>query len=286
MATAAMTSPTAPPRELFYRHALVTRVCHWINVLCIAVLLMSGLQIFNAHPALYWGQYGADNDDSRRWLEIGAMDGPDGRPVGMTRVGPVMVETTGVLGLSTASNGALTAIGFPGWATLPSYRDLATGRRWHFFFAWVFIINGLVYLTVSLATGHLGRDLLPRLRELRPSSILHDIWTHLKLQFPRGEEAKRYHVLQKLAYSGVVFVLLPLIVFTGLTMSPSNTAAWHWLTELFGGRQSARSIHFIAATLLVLFIIVHLVMVLLAGPLNEIRSMITGRFAIPPEKKA
>ena len=286
MATAAMTPMTAPPRELFYRHGVITRICHWINVLCIAVLLMSGLQIFNAHPGLYWGQYGADSDDSKRWLEIGAIDGPNGQPLGMTRVGPLMFETTGVLGLSRAPNGSLTAIGFPGWATLPSYRDLATGRRWHFFFAWVFIINGLVYLIAGLLGGHLGRDLLPRLRELRPSNILHDIWTHIRLQFPRGEDAKRYHILQKLAYSGVVFVLLPLIVFTGLTMSPSNTAAWHWLTELFGGRQSARSIHFIAASLVVAFILVHLLMVLLAGPINQIRSMITGRFAIPPEKTA
>ena len=287
MASAALTdTATAPPRrELFYRHALVTRICHWINVVALSILLMSGLNIFNAHPALYWGMFGADADNNKRWLEIGAVDGPDSRAHGMTRIGPVTVDTTGVLGISKDAMGDDTAIGFPGWATLPSYRDLALARRWHFFFAWLFIINGLIYLTAGLVTGHFGQTLLPKLKELRLSNIWHDIKSHALLQFPRGEDAKRYHILQKLAYCGVVFVLLPLMVFTGLTMSPSNAAAWNWLSEVFGGRQSARSIHFITANLIVGFIIVHVLMVVLAGPYNEIRSMITGRFAIPPEKR-
>ena len=104
--------------------------------------------------------------------------------------------------------------------------------------------------------------------------------------FPTGDAALRYNILQKLSYVGVIFVLLPLMVLTGLTMSPAMDAAWPWLLDLFGGRQSARSIHFICAALLLGFILVHLMMVLLAGPINEIRSMITGRFRVPPDRSA
>lgn len=284
-----MTSETAianPVKAVpFYRHSLLTRLTHWTNVIAFCVMLGSGLQIFNAHPALYWGQYGADDDNARRWLEIGAIDGVDGKPHGMTRIGPVSFDTSGVLGLSSP-DGVTTAIGFPNWATIPSSRDLATGRRWHFFFAWVLVLNGLTYLGGGLLSGHLRKDLLPKLRELSPSHIAHDIWQHMRLKFPKGEDAKRYHILQKLSYSGVVFILLPAMVLSGLTMSPSNVATWDWLLDLFGGRQSARSVHFISASLLVAFIVVHLVMVLLAGPINEVRSMITGWFKVEPEGKA
>jgi thiosulfate reductase cytochrome b subunit len=112
--------------------------------------------------------------------------------------------------------------------------------------------------------------------------VLHDIGEHLRLRFPRGEAARHYNVLQKLAYLGVLFILGPLILATGLTMSPAMDAAFPWLLNLFGGRQSARTLHFIAAALVVLFIIVHLAMVLLAGPVRELRSMITGRYVLPP----
>jgi thiosulfate reductase cytochrome b subunit len=284
MATIAPTDPigiAAPSR--FYRHRLIVRLTHWTNVVAICVMLMSGMQIFVAHPALYWGQYGADSDNGPRWFEIGSIDAPNGKSMGVTQIGPLTFDTTGVLGLSKDATGQLQAIAFPGWATLPSYRDLATGRRWHFFFAWVFALNWLTMIGSGMVSRHLRRDVLPTKNELRPSNILHDIGTHIRLRFPKGEEAKRYHILQKLAYCGVLFGLLPLMILTGLTMSPSNDAAWGWLMVLFAGRQSARSIHFISATLIVAFVIVHLAMVLLAGPINEIRSMITGWFTIPPE---
>src|SRR5205823_13878972 len=125
----------------------------------------------------------------------------------------------------------------------------------------------------------------PSARELRPASLWHDIKDHARLRFPTGEAARRYNILQKLSYIGVIFLLLPMMVLTGLTMSPGIDAAWPWLLDLFGGRQSARSIHFLAATALLLFILVHLMMVVLAGPINEIRSMITGRFRVPPERQ-
>jgi thiosulfate reductase cytochrome b subunit len=232
--------------------------------------------IFNAHPRLYWGQYGANPDPA--WLEIGAADGR-----GYLRIGEESFDTTGVLGLQTVDRRE-RRVAFPGWATIPSSYDLALSRRWHLTFAWVFALGVVAYGLVSLVNGHLRRDLLPSAGEMRPRSLWREIRSHARLNFPKGEAARHYNVLQKLAYLAVILGLIPLMILTGLTMSPGMDATWGWLTDLFGGRQSARSIHFICAALLVLFIVVHLVMVVLAGPVNEVRSMITGNYRLPKEK--
>jgi thiosulfate reductase cytochrome b subunit len=263
---------------LVRRHSGVTRLTHWINVLALSLLLMSGLQIFNAHPALYWG---AKSTFERPWLSIGAVE-RGGQPVGVTRLAGRTFETTGLLGWS-GKPGAASPRAFPAWATVPSWRDLASGRRWHFFFAWLFVTNGLIYLAWSLIGGHIRRDLWPTRAQLRLRHVLHEIVTHAQLKFPKGEEARSYNVLQKLSYLAVALLLLPLMVATGLTMSPGFDAAAPWLLDLFGGRQSARSIHFVCASLIVLFVIVHLVMVVASGLWNNIRSMITGRYAIEVE---
>jgi thiosulfate reductase cytochrome b subunit len=267
---------------LFHRHTLAVRVTHWINALAIFFLLMTGLNIFNAHPSLYWGQYGANADRAAdpAWLQIGSTGGS--APKGYVRIGDRLFTTTGVLGRSASKAGPQQAIAYPHWATFPSYRDLATARNFHFFFAWVLVINGVVYLGYGLLSGHIRRDLLPKAGELAPANIGHDIASHARLDFPRGEAAKRYHILQKLAYGGVIFILIPGLVLTGLGMSPGINAAWPFILDLTGGRASARSLHWIFANLMLLFIIVHLLMVLLAGPWNEIRSMITGKFRIDP----
>ncbi|TPV97972.1 MAG: hypothetical protein USCAAHI_02604 [Beijerinckiaceae bacterium] len=270
-----------PRRIAVYRHARITRLTHWINLPCVAVLLMSGLQIFNAHPALYWGQSGSDDD--RPLFEIGADDSGDGPPVGFTRIGSSTFVTTGILGVSRNAAGDEVQLGFPGWMTIPSWRALAWGRPWHFFFAWLFVANLLVYLAAGLASGHLGRNLLPSATQLRPRSLFKDIADHLRLKFPRGEAARHYNPLQKLTYLVVIFVLLPLMILTGLTMSPGMDAILPWLVDIFGGRQSARTVHFITAGLIVLFVFVHVAMLILAGPLNELRSMITGKFVISLE---
>lgn len=274
---------THPARHLAYRHAAVTRLTHWINLVCVSVLLMSGLQIFNAHPALYWGQYGADHDPSV--FQIGSEEASDGRLTGFARIGSKTMTTTGVLGVSANPDGEIVERGFPRWLTLPGFRDLHLGRRWHFFFAWLFVANLAIYYVGGLANGHLSRDLLPSRRELRLKAILHDALDHLRLRFPRGEAALRYNILQKLSYLGVIGILLPVIIVSGLTMSPGMDAILPWLVDLFGGRQSARTVHFIAASLIVLFVFVHIAMVLLAGPVNELRSMITGRLVIYPETR-
>lgn len=268
------------PRQVVYRHRLATRLTHWINALCISVLLLSGLQILNAHPQLYWGQYGADND--RAFIEFTAEEKGDSL-IGHTRIGSLTLNTTGVLGASRGADGMLQARGLPSWATLPSYQDLATGRRWHFFFAWLLVLNGLVYLGFGALSGHFKRDLAPTKAELKPSHIIKDIWDHARLKFPTGEAALHYNILQKAAYIGVI-ALVATMGLTGLTMSPGVDAFAPVLLDIFGGRQSARTIHFIAAGLILGFIAVHLLMVLLAGPINEVRSMITGRYVLPPEK--
>lgn len=258
------------------RHSLITRLTHWLNVLCLSFLLLSGLQIFNAHPELYWGHYGADGDPAV--LTIGS-DARKGEAHGFVRIAGAEFATTGILGVSDV-DGELTPRAFPAWATIPSFQDLAAGRRWHFFFAWLFVVNGILYLGLSVVSGHFRRDLAPTTNQLSPRHLWHEVLDHARLRFPEGEEARHYNALQKLTYLAVIFVLLPLMVLTGLTMSPGINAALPWLVEVFGGRQSARTIHFVTASFLVLFVIIHIAMVVLSGTWNNIRSMITGRYAI------
>lgn len=267
--------PAQPAREKFYRHSLAVRVTHWVNVLCLTILLVSGLQIFNAHPALYWG---AQSDFDNPLMSITAEREGD-RIVGVTTLFGRSFETTGLLGVSGPDT-TPGARAFPAWITLPSYQDLATGRRWHFFFAWLFVVNGLFYLLYGFASRHLWRDLVPASAQLR--GIGGTIADHLRLRFHRGAEARHYNVLQKLAYLGVIFILLPLSVLSGLTMSPALNAAFPQLLDLFGGRQSARTLHFVAASLLVAFVFVHVIMVLVSGAWNNLRSMLTGWFAPGP----
>ena len=233
--------------DLVPRHRLSTRLWHWANALALFILLMSGLMIFNAHPRLYWGEYGANPDAA--WLQIGSLEG----------------------------------IAFPGWLTIPSNYSLADARIWHLAFAWVLLIGVPLYLLWSLVNGHLRRDLWLTRDELRLSHVWHDIKSHARLRFPTGAAALKYNVLQKSAYLGVLLVLLPLVILTGLAMSPGFDAAVP-VSSWFGGRQSARSLHFIAAGGFAAFIVVHLVMVLLAGPFNELRSMISGNYRLPKER--
>ena len=268
-------NPTPPPRvPRIYRHRLPVRVMHWINVVCVTILLMSGLNIFNAHPALYWGK---DSNFAAPWLSIKARDSAAG-PVGVTHFAGREWLTTGVLGLSEAQ-GQLQARGFPSWATVPGPQWLAMARRWHFFLAWVFVVNGVAYVLYTLFSRHLSRDLWPTRAELRGigASVKH----HLRLRHPTGDAARRYNVLQNLAYLVVIFVLLPLLVTAGLAMSPRLDTVFSGWVDLLGGRQSARSLHFIAAAGLLLFTLVHLFEVIVAGAWNEIRSMVTGWYTLP-----
>lgn len=228
-----------------YRHRLPTRIWHWVSAVTIFVMLGSGLMILNAHPHLYWGQYGANYDHP--WISFSR---------------------------------------FPGWATIPSTYNLALARRWHLTFALLLAFGLLLFMLVSLINRHFQRDLRIRAHEVAPRHLWHDMKQHLAFRFHDPANPGAFNILQKLSYAAVIFVLLPVLIGTGLTMSPGIDAAWPWLLDLFGGRQSARSIHFIAAALIVLFIIVHLTLVILAGPIREVRAMITGWWKIPQGEDA
>jgi len=271
--------PAQGPRggDLVRRHRLSTRIWHWVNALTLLIMLMSGLMIFNAHPRLYWGEYGANFD--RSWLEIGQQGGQ-----GFLRIGTLQVPAGYWLGAWTDAGGVERHRAFPYWATLPSSYSLADGRVWHLAFAWVLALGLLAYLVRSLVNGHLRRDIHITRAEWRPAHIWHDIKAHARLRFPTGAGALRYNVLQKIAYASVLFVLLPLMIVTGLAMSPGTDAWAPLLTELFGGRQSARSVHFLCAWGLVAFFVVHVAMVLLTGPFNELRSIVTGRYRLPRDR--
>ena len=275
MAAASIT-PTAPPSYLYYRHTLPVRIMHWTNFIALTVLFMSGLHIFNAHAALYWG----DSSYSGRppLLQITTRDTGSGERMGVTRVFGREFDTTGVLGLSKYPNGEPNAHAFPSWSTIPGGYSLAMARDWHFFFAWIFVLNGVAYVLYSLFSRHLVRDLTPTGSELR--GIGTSIVDHVKFKHPSGEEAKRYNVLQKLAYLSVIFVLLPLVILAGWAMSPWLNSLFPGWVDLLGGRQSARTIHFIVAWLLFLFLAVHVFEVIISGFWNHIRSMVTGRYRI------
>jgi thiosulfate reductase cytochrome b subunit len=232
---------SAPTKHAYFRHSLAVRVLHWINVVVLGVLLMSGLQIFNAHPTLNWGKS----------------------------------SYTGAPAFFALAHG------FPSWITLPGVQWLAMGRRWHLFFAWLFVINGLIYVVYSVASRHLSRDLAPTRSDWR--SIGQSIRDHLQLRHASGAAARRYNVLQKLAYLSVIFGLLPFVILMGWALSPRLDAVIPGWVDLVGGRQSARTLHFIAAWALVAFVLVHVFQVAITGIVNNLRSMITGRYVIEQE---
>ncbi|MBI5315517.1 MAG: cytochrome b/b6 domain-containing protein [Nitrospirae bacterium] len=266
---------SSPAIERVYRHRLPVRISHWLNVPILIILIMSGLQIFNAHPALYWGDR---SDRDRPLISIRPEKTESGEMRGITTILGYKFDTTGVLGYSDGKRRA-----FPAWATIPSAKILAMGRQWHLFFAWLLVINGLFFTAYALISRHAARDLAPTGEDLR--GIGKAVKDHIVLRHPQGEEAKRYNVLQKLAYVVILFVVAPLIVLTGLAMSPTIDAAVPWLLTIFGGRQAARTIHFVACFSFVAFIIVHVAEVFLTGFFNNMRSMVTGWFVVKHERE-
>ena len=264
----------------YYRHTLAVRIMHWINVIAFFVLLMSGLQIFNAHPALNWGK--SSYTGRPPLFEISASTSEDGRAIGTTNIFGHTFETTGLLGVSRNGVGELDERAFPEWATLPGPQWLSMARSWHFFAAWIFVLNGLVYIGYGLASRHFRRDILPTPADRR--SIGRSLIDHLRFRHPVGEAAKHYNVLQKVTYLVVIFVLLPGIVLMGWAMSPYLNALLPGWVDLVGGRQSARTIHFVIAFVLLAFVGVHVFEVIVTGLWNNLRSMITGRYVVPVEK--
>ena len=215
------------------RHAVSTRLWHWLNLLCVVVLFMSGLTISNAHRRLYWGDWGFEA--SQAWLMVPR---------------------------------------FPDWMTIPGYYSLAVARDWHILMAWPFAL-GLLFMWIAMMINrHFKRDIVTKRREWRPSAIWRDVVEHLKLNFDHHEG--KYNFLQKLAYGLVLGVFLPMMIFTGISISPGMEPTFGWLVDLLGGRQSARSLHFIFAFAIAGFFIVHVLLVILSGPIRQMRDMITG----------
>ncbi len=264
--------------QSYHRHALIVRITHWVNAIALGILLMSGLNIFNAHPSLSWGK--SSYSHRAPIFETGAATAADGTTIGATRIFNHTFNTTGVLGLSR-DQGRQVAKGFPSWITIPSFSWLAMARHWHFFFAWLLVIHGGVYLTFSFLSRHVARDLVPTRLDWR--SIGRSILDHVRFRHPTGAAAARYNVLQKLTYLAVIFVLLPLMILTGWAMSPRLDSLSSGWVDLIGGRQSARTLHFVVAWTLVLFALVHVFEVLISGLWNNLRSMITGRYEIAPD---
>lgn len=256
---------------LVYRHSFVTRLTHWAFALAFVVLVMSGLQIFNASPQL---DASDKSDPSRRVLSIGARAGDDGNPTGITRVFGRDFTTTHVLGYASDGMGGEAVRAFPAWITLPGYQSLADGRRWHLFFAWVMTVAGAAYFIAGLARKDLA------LIVLRPSDIPKLIPMKLYYLRLRREPPPhgKYNPLQKAAYTLVLFVFAPAIVLSGLALSPGIDALFGPLTVLFGGRQFARLWHFVFTFALVGFLCVHLILVASTGVANNMRSMIDGRY--------
>lgn len=275
--------PAKVKGPLIYRQSIFTRLTHWLWVICLFFLLFSGLNIFNAHPTLYWGQQSGFTDLQTNgqhldnaWLDIGAVNTDNGAR-GQTTILGHSFDTTGVLGVSGSDPDNPDFRGFPAQVTIPSYYDLGTARVVHFFFAWILVATLAVWLVASVLNRHIA-GIPPSPRDLR--HLPRDVINHLRLRFEHG---RQYNALQKIAYSVVLFILFPLIIATGLTMSPGMDSRLPWLLELFGGRQSARSIHFLTMATLVLFFVIHIIMVVLAGPINELRQMITGRYRASPD---
>jgi thiosulfate reductase cytochrome b subunit len=231
------------------RHGLLVRLTHWLITVAFVALLITGLEVVVSHPRFYWGEAGNVNTKPLFSFHI-----PSSRATVPTGYGYVLPDQNG-------------------WS-----------RYLHFQSAWILVFTGLVYLVVGFFSGHFRRDLLPTLADVAPKRLARSIFQHLRFAKPSADEAWSYNVVQRLAYLFVIFVLTPLVIWTGLAMSPSFVSAVPVAVNLLGGQQSARTLHFVVTCLLVLFLLVHVLMVILAGFVSRMRAMITGRVAEPQER--
>lgn len=239
--------PTAVPTTAATpRHSGLVRVTHWVTALCFLALLVSGGEIVISHPRFYWGEVGNDLTPTLFKLPI-----PASRKLVPTGYGYVLPDANG-------------------W-----------GRYLHFQAAWVVILTGSLYLIFGWLTGHFRKSLLPRRADLSWRAFSTTIASHLRFERPNDAEAYSYNLLQRLAYLFVIFVLFPLVIWTGLAMSPAFVSAFPATVNVLGGQQSARTLHFFVALSLLLFLLVHIGMVWFAGFKSRMRAMIAGRVAAP-----
>ena len=230
------------------RHTSLVRVTHWITALSFLALLVSGVEILISHPRFYWGENGNVLTPALFALPI-----PSSRPLVPTGYGYVLPDQNG-------------------WS-----------RYLHFQSAWLAVLTGLIYVVAGFWSGHFRKNLLPRGKDDSWRAVGRSIASHLRFEQPTAAEALSYNPLQRLTYLLVIFVLFPLMVWTGLAMSPAFTSAFPASVTLLGGRQSARTLHFFVATSLLLFLLVHVGMVWFVGFRSHVRAMITGRIDEPTE---
>lgn len=239
------------------RHPRWVRVSHWVLALSVVALGFTGVVILMAHPRLYWGEAGNDLTPALIELPISR----NHRHGGWTEPKPFFGNTAGPVSASR---------------TYDIFNQNGWGRSLHFLAAWALVLPGLVYLTMGFAGGHFRARLWPRTREVAPAALWGDVLDHLRLRIPAASGTSPYGLLQKCAYSFVVFAAVPLMVLSGLTMAPAVTSAFPALLRLFGGYQSARTIHFFSFLVLALFAIVHVAMVVRSGFATQIRAMTVG----------
>ena len=239
------------------RHSRWVRICHWIAVASFMALALSGFLILMVHPRLYLGHVGNDLTPALLTLPISNNHRPDELHS--------RVVFTELPGAPVSAERNYSIFNQNGWA-----------RSLHFLAAWILVGTGAVYFSLGVFSGHMRRDLLPRGRELAPRSLLQDLCNHFPPRVGPAGVGLPYGLLQKLAYASVMFVVLPLMVTTGLTMSPAVTVAYPILLDVFGDYQTARTIHFFGFTVLVLFLIVHVAMVIATGFSRQLRAMTWG----------
>ena len=232
-------SAVAPATITGPRHTAVVRVTHWVMALCFLALLVTGVEIVISHPRFYWGETGNIHTQALFQIPI-----PASRRSVPTGYGFVLPDQNG-------------------WS-----------RHLHFQAAWGVVLTGLLYFVYGLTTRHFARNLVPR-----AGGLGRDLAAHLRFRRPDPEEAWSYNPVQRMTYLLVIFVLFPLMIWTGLAMSPAFVSAVPAAVSAFGGQQSARTIHFFLTIVLVGFLLVHVGMVWLAGFRNRMRAMITGRAA-------
>jgi len=224
------------------RHSALVRITHWITTLCFLALLVTGIEILISHPRFYWGETG-----NVLTVPLFTIPIPASRATVPTGYGYVMPDQNG-------------------WS-----------RYLHFQAAWAVVLTGLLYAIYILLAGHLWKNLIPARADLSWRALSELVAGHLRLRRPGAEEAWSYNVLQRLTYLLVIFVLFPLITWTGLAMSPAIASAFPTAVTALGGQQSARTIHFFVTILLMLFLLIHVAMVWRAGFGTRMRAMITGR---------
>jgi thiosulfate reductase cytochrome b subunit len=228
--------------EASERHSFLVRLTHWLTTLAFLALLVSGLELVVSHPRFYWGEVGNVNTQPLFQIPI-----PSSRSLVPTGYGYTLPDQNG-------------------WS-----------RYLHFQSAWLLVLTGLLYVGVGLFRGHFRHALVPARSELSAKRLMSSVVEHLRFKRPVPEEAWSYNVLQRISYLLIVFIAFPLIIWTGLAMSPSFVSAFPAAVNLLGGQQSARTLHFFLTGALVLFLLVHVLMVILAGFWTRVRAMITGR---------